>query len=159
MENLGNMEVEPKPVTRETVMHVFETIRYSFDSGEIDEKAYEFAMRCLVVGDVEGNHWTIGTETGSWYRKENDKWVRDDPPDVLIMAVPVEDIESLEKKVHAIREQVTEDVVNIAETDAGDETVKLTCEKCGTSLDAEARFCLECGTKTNRPESGDSTPL
>eukprot|EP00929_Paragymnodinium_shiwhaense_P114834 TRINITY_DN8334_c0_g4_i1.p1 TRINITY_DN8334_c0_g4~~TRINITY_DN8334_c0_g4_i1.p1 ORF type:complete len:1741 (+),score=379.18 TRINITY_DN8334_c0_g4_i1:260-5482(+) len=38
---------------------------------------------------------------------------------------------------------------------------KVECEECGHKLPAEAKFCLDCGTKVVRPEEGfdSSTPL
>jgi hypothetical protein len=129
------LKVVPKKVTPETVQIVLERVKYIFSQGEINEDQYRFAVHCLTAGDIEGNLWTVGTETGKWYRKDGDEWIQDDPPGVLIWAVPEAELKKLEA------EEL--EILRMSEKEGGTATLK--CSGCGQELPPDSKFCNGCG--------------
>jgi LysM repeat protein len=54
-------------------------LRQQFDAGEIDEEEFQDEIEGLQVQDEEGIYWTIGAQTGKWYRFDGQDWVRETP--------------------------------------------------------------------------------
>lgn len=64
----------------ETAALQYAALRASHDAGELDSAAYEAALLKLAVQDEADSYWSLGADSGEWYRYERSGWVRRDPP-------------------------------------------------------------------------------
>lgn len=48
--------------------------------GELPEQDYKKQMLEKMIRDGSGNWWTVGKETGDWYRHDGQNWVKDSLP-------------------------------------------------------------------------------
>ena len=53
--------------------------RQQFDAGEIDEEEFQDEIEGLQVQDEDGIYWTVGAQTGKWYRFDGKDWIRETP--------------------------------------------------------------------------------
>jgi hypothetical protein len=58
----------------------FAVLKDRYNRGELDDAAYEAALRELIIQDEHGQYWMIGAETGGWYRYDGAAWIPQDPP-------------------------------------------------------------------------------
>jgi hypothetical protein len=88
----------------------------------------------MMAGDSKGNLWTIGTETGKWYRQSGEQWIEGQPPEKLLLTVP----ERQFKEGEMLLRELKEELENLA-------LKAQRCVKCGGELGKNARFCPGCG--------------
>ena len=55
-------------------------LKSQLESNQISASAFEEGVNNIRVTDSQGRHWTIGVESGKWYRLESSAWVEDTPP-------------------------------------------------------------------------------
>jgi hypothetical protein len=64
-------------------MRRFTALKGRFEKGELDDAAYEAALRELILQDEQGQYWMIGTDSAEWYLYDGVQWIRKDPPLVV----------------------------------------------------------------------------
>jgi LysM repeat protein len=57
----------------------YRQLREDFDAGRIDEEEFQDEIEGLQVKDDEGWYWTIGAQTGKWYRFDGNEWFQETP--------------------------------------------------------------------------------
>jgi Tol biopolymer transport system component/LysM repeat protein len=57
----------------------YKQLRTDFDAGRIDEEEFQDEIEGLQVKDEQGLYWTIGAQTGKWYRFDGSDWVQETP--------------------------------------------------------------------------------
>lgn len=55
-------------------------LRQQFAAGKLSDKALVKKLSELMVQDVSGTWWMVGTESGRWYRYDGKDWVPGIPP-------------------------------------------------------------------------------
>lgn len=58
----------------------FAALGARFESGELDDAAYEAELQELLVEDDTGDYWMFSSDEGEWYWHDGEEWVRRDPP-------------------------------------------------------------------------------
>ncbi|NMC81072.1 MAG: hypothetical protein GYA59_17055 [Chloroflexi bacterium] len=66
-------------MTFSQAMDEYHRLQAQLSAGQITPQAFEAAVNRLLVKDSQGQSWTIGVETGKWYRLEGEQWVEDTP--------------------------------------------------------------------------------
>jgi len=57
----------------------YDELREQFDAGEISEAEFRDELEGLQLKDERGIYWTIGAQTGKWYRFDGRSWVEETP--------------------------------------------------------------------------------
>jgi len=57
----------------------YNELREQFDAGEISEEAFREEIEGLQLKDEQGRYWTIGAQSGKWYRYDGRRWVQETP--------------------------------------------------------------------------------
>jgi LysM repeat protein len=57
----------------------YEQLREQFDAGEIGEDEFRQELESLQFRDEQGRYWTIGAQTGEWYRYDGRTWIQETP--------------------------------------------------------------------------------
>jgi Tol biopolymer transport system component/LysM repeat protein len=57
----------------------YDELREQFNEGEITEEEFKEALEGLQLKDEQGRFWTIGAQTGEWYRYDGRTWVQETP--------------------------------------------------------------------------------
>jgi hypothetical protein len=56
----------------------FKKLKAQFDAGMLPEPKFKSELEELMIRDEQGRWWTIGYETGLWYRHDGKNWVQTD---------------------------------------------------------------------------------
>ncbi|HEM60881.1 MAG TPA: hypothetical protein ENO24_01180, partial [Chloroflexi bacterium] len=67
----------------EEVKRRFRALKAGLESEAISEQEFDTELERFVFQDESGQYWTIGAQTGQWYRYEDGEWVQGQPPPVL----------------------------------------------------------------------------
>ena len=54
-------------------------LKGQFATGRITHQQFEQALQALMIEDDQGRHWSLGVDTGKWYRHDGQAWVETDP--------------------------------------------------------------------------------
>jgi LysM repeat protein len=57
----------------------YDELREQFGAGEISEEEFKSELEELQLKDEQGVFWTIGAQTGKWYRYDGRDWVQETP--------------------------------------------------------------------------------
>lgn len=57
----------------------YDELREQFDAGEISEEEFKGELEGLQLKDEQGIFWTIGAQSGKWYRYDGRDWVHETP--------------------------------------------------------------------------------
>ena len=57
----------------------YKQLRADFDAGKIDEEEFQEEIEGLQIRDEQGYYWTIGAQSGKWYRYNGVEWVQETP--------------------------------------------------------------------------------
>jgi LysM repeat protein len=57
----------------------YDELREQFDAGDISEEKFREELEGLQLRDEQGRYWTIGAQTGKWYRFDGRTWVEETP--------------------------------------------------------------------------------
>ncbi len=57
----------------------YSQLREDLDAGNIDEEQFQDEIEGLQAKDEQGRYWTIGAQTGKWYRYDGRDWVQETP--------------------------------------------------------------------------------
>jgi len=63
----------------EDLQRRYDELREQFDAGEISEEEFKDELEGLQLKDEQGVYWTIGAQTGEWYRFDGRNWVQETP--------------------------------------------------------------------------------
>jgi len=63
----------------EDLQRRYDELREQFDAGEITEEEFKDELEGLQLKDEQGVYWTIGAQTGEWYRFDGRSWVQETP--------------------------------------------------------------------------------
>ncbi len=57
----------------------YDELREQFDADQISEEEFRDAIEGLQIQDEQGRYWTIGAQSGQWYRYDGREWVQETP--------------------------------------------------------------------------------
>ncbi|PWH14203.1 MAG: hypothetical protein DDG58_12975 [Ardenticatenia bacterium] len=57
----------------------YKQLRADFDAGKISEEEFQEEIEGLQIRDEQGYYWTIGAQSGKWYRYNGVEWVQETP--------------------------------------------------------------------------------
>jgi LysM repeat protein len=57
----------------------YEELREQFDADQISEEEFREEIEGLQIQDEQGRYWTIGAQSGQWYRYDGRQWVQETP--------------------------------------------------------------------------------
>ncbi len=57
----------------------YDELREQFDAGKISEEEFQEEIEGLQLKDEQGRYWTIGAQSGKWYRYDGRRWVQETP--------------------------------------------------------------------------------
>jgi LysM repeat protein len=57
----------------------YDELREQFDAGKISEEKFNDELEGLQLKDEQGHYWTIGAQSGKWYRYDGRSWVQETP--------------------------------------------------------------------------------
>ncbi|GAB4526451.1 MAG: hypothetical protein Kow0063_00730 [Anaerolineae bacterium] len=57
----------------------YDELREQFDAGEISQEEFKNELEGLQIRDEQGVFWTIGAQSGKWYRYDGRNWVHETP--------------------------------------------------------------------------------
>jgi Tol biopolymer transport system component len=57
----------------------YDELRERFEAGEIGEEEFRGELEGLQLKDEQGVYWTIGAQTGEWYRFDGSSWAQETP--------------------------------------------------------------------------------
>jgi hypothetical protein len=145
-------------------------------SGKINQEQSRRLMFAIMAGDSRGNLWTIGTQTGKWYKQAGNKWLEGQPPKKLLLVIPEDDYKKAAAQLEDLKFEMDTKISRtnkcpncMAVSDSGD----IFCSKCGTSLTktgqqepkpsaiidkcpgcgqvltGKLNYCIKCGRKIN----------
>jgi LysM repeat protein len=57
----------------------YKQLREDFDAGRIDEEEFQDEIEGLQLKDEQGWYWTIGAQSGKWYRYDGNEWIQETP--------------------------------------------------------------------------------
>lgn len=125
----------------ESVITAFALLYNSYNSGGISEEEYRIILEELMFKDMDGNIWTLGTDTGNWFVLQGGQWVVGTPEGPLTNAY----------KDLAISDKGFE----IKPSPAGTSP----CTNCGSEMRSGLKFCTKCGNVLESiPEPIPQTP-
>lgn len=76
------------------IEELFYALCMGYHHGVYNLEVVKSGLDTLAYFDKKGVIWTIGVNTGQWYRLEDHKWVRDSPESPLYKAYEIESGES-----------------------------------------------------------------
>ena len=143
-------------------------IRDSWLHGELDNEACLLALYAISGCDGAGDLWTIGVQTGRWYRRTQDSWTIGQPSGPLVVPVLPDVYRQLVRDLSAPAHNPRGRQVPSSPARAGGApgataagsapiaggTAPLPagerasfCGTCGAPLLSSARFCIHCGAE------------
>lgn len=57
----------------------FFRLRGQLDAGRMTRNEFDQALKGLMVRDDRQRYWSLGADSGKWYRHEGNVWVEDNP--------------------------------------------------------------------------------
>jgi len=57
-------------------------------AGRLSDQELREGLSSMTLRDEQGGLWSLGAESGAWYRQEGDAWVRDDPAPPMALSQP-----------------------------------------------------------------------
>jgi DNA-directed RNA polymerase subunit RPC12/RpoP len=105
-------------------------------SGKIDTEQRRLFMHAIMAGDSQGNLWTIGTQTGKWYKQAGDKWLEGKPPEKLLLVVPEKDFKEAEIQLEELKFELEMKTFRDNR-----------CPNCRAEIAVGDHFCTKCGTE------------
>jgi LysM repeat protein len=57
----------------------YNELREQFDADQISEEEFRDEIEGLQIQDEQGRYWTIGAQSGQWYRYDGREWVQETP--------------------------------------------------------------------------------
>lgn len=115
---------------------ISESIKTLHASGKINNEQRRLFMHAIMAGDSKGNLWTIGTQTGKWYKQVGDKWLEDQPPETLLLVVPEKDFMAAKMQMNDLKLELDIKAYRA-----------IRCLKCGSEYKVGDIFCYKCGAK------------
>jgi len=66
--------------TANEVSQAVSYIRQEFKAKRISREQAEDRLRQQIIQDPAGTLWTVGFQSGQWYRRSGDRWIKSDAP-------------------------------------------------------------------------------
>jgi len=112
-----------------------EELRRQYREREITREEFTEQLKELRLKDDEGHFWMIGAQSGKWYYKEGNNWIRSDPPSLT---------EGKAICIHCGYEnELTAEVCVSCEGTLG-KSERNYCSKCGYRLEDPSETCPHC---------------
>ena len=161
MQNYPKIKMTLKAISPEELKIWLDYSAGLFSIGHINDEEYRLLLHAQMPVDSIGNLWTIGTESGRWYRLEDGEWEEDIPPMTLYMMVPEETLRQLEREDERkfnealarhragqppsspIPAPVPEPSKAAEATPSAESVI---CSRCGTENPGNSKFCIKCGS-------------
>jgi hypothetical protein len=124
-----------------------DSIKRLHASGRINGEQRRLFMHAIMAGDLDGNLWTIGTQTGKWYKQSGNKWLEGQPPEKLILVIPEKDFKKAEMRLDELKFELEMKTFRAKR-----------CQKCGSEFTAEDRFCAKCGAAVAKIQQQEPLP-
>lgn len=115
----------------EEVKAVFQTLAMGFHNKKLTFNEFREYLKDLILVDRGGTLWTIGAGSGSWYRREGETWVKDNPAGELF---------SVYKVIREMKTAMTE------------------CPRCRNRIQRGYQFCPHCGAPAAEPAQQVASP-
>ncbi len=153
MENVELAKIDRMKLwSHQEIRAVFNVILERFNAGGITEDDARVLLQHLLVRDMDGTTWTIGSETGKWYRLTDDKWVEGSPRGPLeIKPAGIPEAIRCPKCGTNVPIDSTSCILCgnefVAAKKAAVPPAVTKCAKCGASLSPGKKFCTSCGAK------------
>jgi len=96
----------PKYISLKLLKFWWGIAQIAYTAGNINENEYQLIMNLMIASDSKGNLWTVGTESGQFYVKQDEQWVRGQPEDPLIWLVPEDSLKQVEAEVEEVRRKM-----------------------------------------------------
>jgi DNA-directed RNA polymerase subunit RPC12/RpoP len=122
-------------ISAKELQSMAELVKVLHASGRIDADQRRLFMQAIAAGDSQGNLWTIGTQTGKWFRKTGDGWLEGQPPETLLLVVPEKAFREADAQLAEYRLELEIKALRANR-----------CPNCGSRFAAGALFCSSCGT-------------
>jgi hypothetical protein len=122
---------------------LYTVIREKYDSGALPREDGRALLNTLVFRDVDGELWTLGAQSGKWYRRSSKQWIEDHPQSLLVFEG--NDRRGFDEKGEAGKPASQPTAVPSA---FGSPTAPLSprgCPRCGVLSRAGQHFCTQCG--------------
>jgi hypothetical protein len=149
-----------KPIRKEVSIRELEAaaemVKALRASGRINRYEHKLLIHAFMAGDRQGNLWTLGAQSGKWYKKQDDRWLESQPEGGLFLAVPKMAFEEglyrlaqlkIDLELRAFRAGLSSGL-----------GAELTCPKCSSKFTGNARFCENCGTALRSAPAGMRCP-
>lgn len=183
MAKYPEVKLTPKRIAPQEVKIWTEYSAGLYSIGHITEEEYRLVLHAQMPVDSLGRLWTIGVDSGKWYRLDEGEWVPDIPPLTLYMMVPEDALKQLEREDEAKYKQAIADIQSkraarppVKESapppkpveeaapveekppaQIPDTDERISCEKCGTENPAAAKFCTGCGQPLQKAAPSEIT--
>ena len=121
----------------EELEDTFEELKRKFRKKDISREDFIAQLKELRLED-DGRFWMIGAQSGKWYYKDGDNWIRSDPPSLQ------------EGKAICIRCGYENELTAEVCASCGGNLIERErnyCSKCGAQLEDPSEPCPECGQK------------
>ena len=125
----------------EELQHLVHQIIEAQLAGTISPAQVTELAPLLVAGDAMGELWTVGFQTGNYYRWDGTRWEEDQPVGRLFLLSP----EGLPETVAPVKPEPAGKPAPSSPPD--------TCAQCGVALRSGARFCTQCGSARGNPSA------
>lgn len=161
--------VMPLRVSVERLEAMADVIRSSWLHGELDNEACILALYAVSGCDGAGDLWTMGVQTGRWYRRTQDSWTIGQPTGPLIVPVLpnvyAQLVRDLSAPAYDSGGRQTPSLAGAAGDTPGASATEIApvagstaplpageqasfCVACGAPLLSSARFCTHCGAQS-----------
>ena len=97
-EKQGRSQTPPEPIVRPSQRAPADgfsqaeveaaRLRREWTAGRLTDAQFRDRLASLMVEDARGVWWSIGLQTGEWYRYDGNDWVRGEPPRLTTAASP-----------------------------------------------------------------------
>ena len=147
-------KLKPIDITRDEMELFSFWNRGLYVHGKIEEDVFRGITNALTAVDSQGNIWTMGAQSGKWYKKKDGKWIEGRPEERLLIGVPEERFNRFImglKKIReeaAVREKAWEEggkMTQVPSLQTEKPAKALYCNGCGAELVEDSKFCMMCG--------------
>jgi hypothetical protein len=124
-----------------------DSIKRLHASGKIGGEQRWLFMNAIIAGDSKGNLWTIGAQTGKWYKLAGDRWLEGQPPEKLLLVVSEKDFKKAERLLDELKFEL--DLKAFRSN---------SCPNCGSEFKVGDSFCARCGTSITKTQRQEPLP-
>src|ERR1700674_5702613 len=119
----------------EELVRRIEELRARYQKGAMASESFNAMLKAFQFNDDVGHLWTVGANSGQWYRWDRTQWTAAPPPPSLMLASPV-----FQNSAAWLT------TAEAAKTPAAMGVARLQCAQCKRTFD-DGKFCVACGGK------------